>query len=295
MSQQLARWPSSTGQRSRPNNDHDIPLMIPSLDCSSTNRCTRLSGSDTRVAACLLIGLTVTNCNTLLETTVDTSAQTSQRTTQLLPNKEGARMRMVEQQLLARDITDPRVISAMRRIPRDSFVPPDLRQRAYEDRPLPIGYRQTISQPYIVAYMTQALRLGPNEKVLEIGTGSGYQAAVLSELAGSVYSIEIVAQLAKRARDTLKKLGYDNVQVKQGDGYAGWPDQAPFDAIMVTAAPDHVPQPLVNQLALGGRLVLPVGETQQTLMVLIRTEDGVEQEATLPVLFVPMTGEAERR
>ena len=295
MSQQLARWPSGTGQRSRPNNDHYIPLMIPSLDCSSTNRCTRLSGSDTRVAACLLIGLTVTNCNTLLETTVDTSAQTSQRTTQLLPNKEGARMRMVEQQLLARDITDPRVISAMRRIPRDSFVPPDLRQRAYEDRPLPIGYRQTISQPYIVAYMTQALRLGPNEKVLEIGTGSGYQAAVLSELAGSVYSIEIVAQLAKRARDTLKKLGYDNVQVKQGDGYAGWPDQAPFDAIMVTAAPDHVPQPLVNQLALGGRLVLPVGETQQTLMVLIRTEDGVEQEATLPVLFVPMTGEAERR
>lgn len=295
MSQQLARWPSSTGRRSRPNNDHYIPLMIPSPDSSSTNRCTRLPGSDTRVVACLLVGLTVTNCNTLLETTVDASAPTSQRITQLLSNKEGARMRMVEQQLLARDITDPRVISAMRRIPRDSFVPPDLRQRAYEDRPLPIGYRQTISQPYIVAYMTQALRLGPNAKVLEIGTGSGYQAAVLSELAGSVYSIEIVAQLAKRARDTLKKLGYDNVQVKQGDGYAGWPDQAPFDAIMVTAAPDHVPQPLVNQLALGGRLVLPVGETQQTLMVLIRTEDGVEQEATLPVLFVPMTGEAERR
>ena len=204
-------------------------------------------------------------------------------------------MRMVEQQLLARDITDPRVVAAMRRVPRDRFVPPDQRRRAYEDRPLPIGYRQTISQPYIVAYMTQALRLTPDAKVLEVGTGSGYQAAVLAELAAAVYSIEIVTQLAEHARDTLAELGYANVHVRQGDGYAGWPEQAPFDAIMVTAAPDHVPQPLVDQLALGGRLIIPVGQNRQTLTILTRTEDGVEQDTTLPVLFVPMTGEAERR
>ena len=204
-------------------------------------------------------------------------------------------MRMVEQQLLARDITDPRVVRAMRRVPRDRFVPPDQRQRAYEDRPLPIGYRQTISQPYIVAYMTQALRLTPDAKVLEVGTGSGYQAAVLAELAAAVYSIEIVAQLAERARDTLAELGYANVQVRHGDGYAGWPEQAPFDAIMVTAAPDHIPQPLVDQLAVGGRLIIPVGQDRQTLTILTRTEDGIEQDTTLPVLFVPMTGEAEQR
>ena len=174
-------------------------------------------------------------------------------------------------------------------------MPPGQRQRAYEDRPLPIGHRQTISQPYIVAYMTQALRLTPDAKVLEVGTGSGYQAAVLAELAAAVYSIEIITQLAERARDTLAELGYANVQVRQGDGYAGWPEQAPFDAIMVTAAPDHVPQPLVDQLAVGGRLIIPVGQNRQTLTILTRTEDGVEQDTTLPVLFVPMTGEAERR
>ena len=204
-------------------------------------------------------------------------------------------MRMVEQQLLTRDITDPGVVSAMRRVPRDRFVPPDQRQWAYEDRPLPIGYDQTISQPYIVAYMTQALRLTPDAKVLEVGTGSGYQAAVLAELAATVYSIEIVTQLAARARDTLSDLGYTNTHVREGDGYAGWPEQAPFDAIIVTAAPDHIPQPLVDQLALGGRLIIPVGRDRQTLTVLTRTEDGVGQEPTLPVLFVPMTGEAERR
>ena len=204
-------------------------------------------------------------------------------------------MRMVDQQLLARDITDPRVVAAMRRVPRDRFVPPDQQQQAYEDRPLPIGYRQTISQPYIVAYMTQALQLTPDAKVLEVGTGSGYQAAVLAELAAAVYSIEIVTQLEERARDTLAELGYANVQVKQGDGYAGWPEQAPFDAIMVTAAPDHIPQPLVDQLAIGGRLIIPVGQNRQTLTLLTRTEDGVEQRLMLPVLFVPMTGQAERR
>ncbi len=202
---------------------------------------------------------------------------------------------MIEQQLLARDITDPLVLNAMRRVPRDRFVPPDQRQWAYEDRPLPIGFRQTISQPYIVAYMSQALRLTPEAKVLEVGTGSGYQAAVLAELAATVYTIEIVPQLADRARDTLAELGYDNVHVRQGDGYAGWPEQAPFDAIMVTAAPDHIPQPLIDQLGLGGRLIIPVGQDRQTLTILTRTEDGVEEEPDLPVLFVPMTGEAERR
>ena len=204
-------------------------------------------------------------------------------------------MRMVEQQLLTRDITDPRVVAAMRQVPRDRFVPLDQRLWAYEDRPLPIGHRQTISQPYIVAYMTQALRLTPDAKVLEVGTGSGYQAAVLAELVDAVYSIEIVPELADRARDTLADLGYANVEVQQGDGYAGWPQQAPFDAIMVTAAPDHIPPPLVDQIAVGGRLIIPVGQDRQALMILTRTENGVERETALPVRFVPMTGEAERR
>ena len=243
----------------------------------------------------VLLGLILAGCTAPLETPLDAAPGVAGRAAQAPPGREGDRMRMVEQQLLARDITDPRVVRAMRRVPRERFVPPDQRQRAYEDRPLPIGHRQTISQPYIVAYMTQALRLTPDAKVLEVGTGSGYQAAVLAELAAAVYSIEIITQLAERARDTLAELGYANVQVRQGDGYAGWPEQAPFDAIMVTAAPDHVPQPLVDQLAVGGRLVIPVGQNRQTLTILTRTEDGVEQDTTLPVLFVPMTGEAERR
>ena len=246
-------------------------------------------------AVSVLLGLTVPACTAPIETLADASPPVALRSPQPPPDREGDRMRMVELQLLARDITDPRVVNAMRRVPRDRFVPPDQRERAYEDRPLPIGYRQTISQPYIVAYMTQALRLTSDAKVLEVGTGSGYQAAVLAELAATVYSIEIVTQLAERARDTLAELGYANVQVRQGDGYAGWPDQAPFDAIMVTAAPDHVPQPLIDQLALGGRLIIPVGQDRQTLTILTRTEDGEERETTLPVLFVPMTGEAERR
>ena len=243
----------------------------------------------------VLLGLILAGCTAPLETPLDAAPGVAGRSAQAPPGREGDRMRMVERQLLARDITDPRVVRAMRRVPRERFVPPDQRQRAYEDRPLPIGYRQTISQPYIVAYMTQALRLTPDAKVLEVGTGSGYQAAVLAELAAAVYSIEIITQLAERARDTLAELGYANVQVRHGDGYAGWPEQAPFDAIMVTAAPDHVPQPLVDQLAVGGRLIIPVGQNRQTLTILTRTEDGVEQDTTLPVLFVPMTGEAERR
>ena len=256
----------------------------------------RLDTSRTRTGAVasVLLGLSVAACTAALETPVDASPCVA-GSVQPEPDQEGARMRMVEQQLLTRDITDPRVVSAMRRVPRDRFVPPDQRPWAYEDRPLPIGYRQTISQPYIVAYMTQALLLTPDAKVLEVGTGSGYQAAVLAELAAAVYSMEIVPQLAARARDTLADLGYANAHVRQGDGYAGWPEQAPFDAIIVTAAPDHIPQPLIDQLALGGRLIIPVGQDRQALTILTRTEDGVEHKTTLPVLFVPMTGEAERR
>ena len=204
-------------------------------------------------------------------------------------------MRMVEQQVLARGITNPGVIGAMVRVPRERFVPLEQQRSAYDDRPLPIGYRQTISQPYIVAYMTDALRLDPGDRVLEIGTGSGYQAAVLAELAAKVYSSEIVPALAERARDTLTALGYANVDVRLGDGYAGWPDEAPFDAIIVTAAPDHVPQPLIEQLAPGGRMIIPVGQDRQSLTLITRTAEGVAQERMLRVLFVPMTGEAERR
>ena len=226
---------------------------------------------------------------------VDASSAAGNASAQVSADRENDRMSMVERQLIARDITDPSVIEAMQRVLRHRFVPEDIRARAYDDRPLPIGYRQTISQPYIVAYMTQALRLAPGARVLEIGTGSGYQTAVLAELAGTVYSIEIVPPLAARAAATLAELGYDNLRLREGDGYAGWPEAAPFDAIMVTAAPDHVPQPLVDQLAVGGRMIIPVGDRRQTLTVLTRTDDGVTEEAVLPVLFVPMTGEAERR
>ena len=174
-------------------------------------------------------------------------------------------------------------------------MPATQRAAAYEDRPLPIGYRQTISQPYIVAFMTQALQLTEDTRVLEIGTGSGYQTAVLAELASQVYSIEIVPELAARALETLADLGHANVETRVGDGYQGWPDAAPFDAIIVTAAPDHVPAPLLAQLAPGGRMVIPVGQDRQSLTLITRDDDGVTRRNLLPVLFVPMTGEAERR
>lgn len=260
-----------------------------------------LGGSTPRVLAAAIIGawgtcaVTLGACVPPFETPVEGAPVKEASGGQPTTDREDDRMRMVEEQLLARDITDSRVITAMRRVARDRFVPADQRSRAYQDRPLPIGYRQTISQPYIVAYMTQALRLTPDAKVLEVGTGSGYQAAVLAELVATVFSIEIVPQLADRSRRTLADLGYTNVQVKSGDGYAGWPEEAPFDAIIVTAAPDHIPLPLTDQLAVGGRMIIPVGQERQTLMVLRRTEDAVEQEATLPVLFVPMTGEAAGR
>ena len=199
------------------------------------------------------------------------------------------RERMVAEQMAARDIKDPRVLAAMGKVPRHLFVPADQQRLAYEDHPLPIGKDQTISQPYIVAYMSQALELKPTDKVLEIGTGSGYQAAVLGELAREVYTIEIVKELADRATKTLADAGYRNIHVRHGDGYAGWPEQAPFHAIMVTAAPDHVPQPLIDQLAPGGRMVIPVGDYFQELRVIHRTEKGVVERTTLSVRFVPLT------
>ncbi len=209
---------------------------------------------------------------------------------------EAERERMVEQQLQARDITDPAVLEAMSAVPRHEFMPEGQRPLAYTDQPLPIGHGQTISQPYIVALMTQTLNLEPGEKVLEIGTGSGYQAAVLAEITDRVYTIEILEPLARQARGTLERLGYDNVEVKTGDGYRGWPEHAPFDAIVVTAAPDHIPQPLEDQLAVGGRMVIPVGSYYQELMLLRKGEDGnLTREGVIPVRFVPMTGEAEGR
>lgn len=206
------------------------------------------------------------------------------------------RMRMVESQIAARGVRDQRVLQAMRTVPRHLFVPENLQGAAYDDSPLPIGHGQTISQPYIVAVMTECLRLKGGERVLEVGTGSGYQAAVLATLVDSVFSVEIVGPLANEARERLRRLGYKNVVVRQGDGYRGWPEKAPFDAIIVTAAPDHVPQPLIDQLKVGGRMVIPVGSIYQELIVLTKQgERKVHEESVLPVRFVPMTGEAERR
>src|SRR6476646_1044402 len=203
---------------------------------------------------------------------------------------------MVEKQLRPRGIDDPRVLRAMAKVPREKFVAKELEARAYEDRPLPIGFGQTISQPFIVAFMTQALKPKPTDRVLEIGTGSGYQAAVLGELVAQVYTIEIVRPLAHRAATVLHALGYKNVLVKGGDGYKGWPEHAPFDAIIVTAAPDHVPQPLIEQLKEGGRMVIPVGKTYaQELQVLEKHGGVVRQTTAVPVKFVPLTRDPEKK
>lgn len=205
-----------------------------------------------------------------------------------------ARQAMVQQQIAARGVRDKRVLEAMRTVPRHLFVPQEMQPYAYVDYPLPIGHEQTISQPYVVAFMTEALDLKPEDRVLEVGTGSGYQAAVLSVLVREVYSIEIVEPLAKEAADRLQKLGYSNVKVRAGDGYRGWPEAAPFDAIIVTAAPDHIPRPLLEQLTVGGRLVIPVGKYYQMLIRTRRTAKGFKTEKLLPVRFVPMTGEAQK-
>ncbi|MFN8091471.1 MAG: protein-L-isoaspartate(D-aspartate) O-methyltransferase [Vicinamibacteria bacterium] len=205
-----------------------------------------------------------------------------------------AREDMVATQIEARGVRDAKTLAAMRAVPRHAFVPPASGRQAYDDHPLPIGHGQTISQPYIVGFMTEALELRGGERVLEIGTGSGYQAAVLARIASRVFSIEIVAALAAESAERLKRLGYDNVRVRAGDGYAGWPEEAPFDAIIVTAAAPRVPEPLKRQLRDGGRLILPLGDDAQELVVLTRRGDAFVERRVLPVRFVPMTGKVRQ-
>jgi len=204
---------------------------------------------------------------------------------------------MVVTQLQSRDITDPEVLRAMRTVPRHKFVPEQYLDQAYADHPLPIGEGQTISQPYIVALMTQAVKIKPGDRVLEIGTGSGYQAAVLAELTDEVYTIEIIEALGLQAAKRLRELGYSQVHTKVGDGYYGWEEHAPYDAIIVTCAPDHIPPPLVAQLKVGGRMVIPVGPpgAYQSLWLLEKQPDGrVKRQNLGGVIFVPMTGAAQR-
>jgi protein-L-isoaspartate(D-aspartate) O-methyltransferase len=204
---------------------------------------------------------------------------------------------MVREQIESRGITDARVLAAMTKVPRHEFVPERLVDAAYEDHPLPIGYNQTISQPYIVALMTELLRIQTGANVLEVGTGSGYQAAILAEVGAQVYSLEILEPLTKTSTELLRRLGYTNIRVKQGDGYLGWPEHAPYDAIIVTAAVDHVPQPLVEQLKPGGRLVIPVenGPARQSLLLVEKSaDDTVTTRNVAPVLFVPLTRETQK-
>ena len=197
-----------------------------------------------------------------------------------------------------RKVTNEKVLGVMKKVPREEFIPENLRNRAYDDTPLPIGEGQTISQPYIVAFMTQALQLKPTDKVLEIGTGSGYQAAISSELAQEVYTIEIVPELAKSAEERLQKLGYKNIHVKAGDGYLGWPEAAPFNAIILTASPPKVPKPLQEQLAEGGLLIVPLGSDERFQELVLYTKRNgkfLESERLLPVAFVPMTGKVREK
>jgi protein-L-isoaspartate(D-aspartate) O-methyltransferase len=222
----------------------------------------------------------------------ETGEERSRSDSAELPGSREARERMVQEQMFSRGIRDPRVLEALRKVPRHRFVPPEMQASAYEDTALPIGLGQTISQPYVVAFMTEALELKPQDRVLEIGTGSGYQAAVLSLLAREVYSMEIVERLGREAEARLKEMGYGNVRVRIGDGYRGWPEAAPFDAIIVTAAPPDVPPALVAQLRPGGRMVVPVGRYVQDLIRLRRTAKGLERESLLPVRFVPMVPES---
>ncbi len=204
------------------------------------------------------------------------------------------RWEMVETQIISRGIRDSRLIRAMLKIPRHKFVPENLRDIAYGDNPLPIGIEQTISQPYIVALMTELLRLNSGEKVLEVGTGSGYQTAILAEMGCDVYTIEILEPLSEKAQQVLKSLGYEYIHYKIGDGYRGWTQFAPFDAIIVTAAPDHMPQPLIEQLKTNGRMIIPVGVQYQELLLIKKTDKGTDMKTVTPVRFVPMTGEAQK-
>ncbi|MBM4348330.1 MAG: protein-L-isoaspartate(D-aspartate) O-methyltransferase [Deltaproteobacteria bacterium] len=205
------------------------------------------------------------------------------------------REKMVETQIKSRGVKDSRVLSAMVKVERHRFVPKSYEPQAYTDQPLPIGEGQTISQPYIVALMSELLDLRGGEKVLEVGTGSGYQAAILAELVAEVYSIEIVESLAVSSKNLLLELGYRNIQVKAGDGYLGWPESAPFDAIIITCAPDHIPKPLLDQLKEGGRMVVPVGTHSQELKKIVKRSGKIETTDVIPVIFVPMTGEGVRQ
>lgn len=211
-------------------------------------------------------------------------------------NYENKRKEMVLVQLQGRDITDPQVLNAMMKVKRQKFIPDEYCHLAYHDAPIQIGKGQTISQPYIVALMTQSLKLKKDEKVLEIGTGSGYQAAVLSEITKQVYSVEIIPELARKASETLSALGYNNVNIKTGDGYKGWPEHAPFDAIIITAAIDHIPQPLIDQLKEGGRIILPQGDPKyyQLLNIIYKIKGKLHSKTITGVRFVPMTGEAQK-
>ena len=204
-----------------------------------------------------------------------------------------ARRQMVEDQIIARGVTDQAVIDAMLTVERHKFVPDNLISYAYTDQPLPIGHGQTISQPYIVALMTELLNVGSVDTVLEIGTGSGYQAAVLSRIVSHVYTIEIVESLAAEARRRLRELGYDNITVKTGDGYEGWQEFAGFDGIIITAAPPKIPQPLLEQMSIGGTMVVPVGDAFQELQVITRQDTGYHKERSIPVRFVPMVGKIQ--
>jgi protein-L-isoaspartate(D-aspartate) O-methyltransferase len=241
-------------------------------------------------ALCLLAaGLALMSC------AGETGPDTGPRPATTSGNMEELRMRMVEEQIAARGITNEAVLEAFRTVPRHLFVPKDVQPMAYNDGAQPIGFGQTISQPYIVALMTDLARPSREARVLEVGTGSGYQAAILGQLFGDVYTIEILTELGRRAKRTLADQGYENVQVRVGDGYDGWPEEAPFDAIVVTAAPSTIPRPLMEQLAEGGRLVIPVGERTrgQDLMVLTRHGDDYQRKLVTGVLFVPMTGKAQ--
>ncbi len=254
-------------------------------------------GSLRRLAACMALALlsaSLTGCRG------KSPAVPTRVATPIRPGTsfELQRQQMVASQLQARGVKDTRVLAAMGKVPREEFVPAEARARAYEDGPLPIGEGQTISQPYVVALMTELLAVTPGDKVLEIGTGSGYQAAILAELTPKVYTIEIIPTLARQAGETLHRLGYNTVEVKAGDGYLGWPEYAPFDGIIVTCAPTDVPQPLKDQLKDGGRMVIPVGSqlSGQTLYLLRKRGKKLEQTAVIPVRFVPMVrGEKQQQ
>ncbi len=242
-----------------------------------------------RWAIIFLAALQVTDCGSRSQKAAGPSGDASFETESSAQRE--ARERMVREQIAARGVRDQRVLDAMRKVARHLFVPPSMVPHAYLDSPLPIGNNQTISQPYIVAFMSEALELKPSDRVLEIGTGSGYQAAVLAELCREVYSIEIVEALGKQAAARLNGLGYRNIHLRIGDGYRGWPEEAPFEAIIVTAAPEQIPTALLDQLAVGGRLVLPVGGSEQVLVRVRRTPKQLTLENLIPVRFVPMVKE----